>query len=135
MIQKEKTLERIEQEIQRLSPQQQLRLVADITKRLSARPVEPPKSIKRDKYAADLEKIKREQAWWMAKSKAERLKYAGEYIAVHNQTLIDHDSDRLALSRRIRAKYGKTAVLMMPAEGPREIRIYSTRLVRDENSI
>jgi hypothetical protein len=39
--------------------------------------------------------------------------------------LVDHDQDENALHNRIGAQYGKTPVLIMPAEGPREIRILS----------
>jgi len=43
-------------------------------------------------------------------------------VAVHDRSLIDFDADEQALYRRVRAKYGNTAVLIMPADGPREIR-------------
>ncbi|MCX6044435.1 MAG: hypothetical protein NT075_04930 [Chloroflexi bacterium] len=36
----------------------------------------------------------------------------GTWVAIHQQKLVDHDNDRLALYRRIRAKYGRTAVLL-----------------------
>lgn len=35
-----------------------------------------------------------------------------EWVAVHDQELVDHDSDRVALYRRIRTRYGRTAVLI-----------------------
>jgi hypothetical protein len=35
------------------------------------------------------------------------------------------------LRRRVRGKYEKAAVLLMPAEGPREIRIVSPQLERE----
>jgi len=38
--------------------------------------------------------------------------YLGQWVAVHNQALVDHDKDRIALYRRIRARYGRTAVLL-----------------------
>jgi glutamyl-tRNA reductase len=39
-------------------------------------------------------------------------KYLGQWVAVHNQAVVDHDQDRVILYRRIRAKYGRTAVLL-----------------------
>ncbi len=39
-------------------------------------------------------------------------KYLGQWVAVHNQAVVDHDQDRVALYRRVRAKYGRTAVLL-----------------------
>ena len=85
--------------------------------------------IRRERTLADRRKIEQEQAWWLSLPLSERAKYAGQCVAVHDQTLIDYDPDETALHRRIRAKYGKTAVLIMPADGPREIRILSPRLV------
>jgi len=41
-----------------------------------------------------------------------RQKYWGQWVAVHEQKLVDHDSDRTALYRRVRAHYGRTAVLI-----------------------
>jgi len=41
-----------------------------------------------------------------------RLKYLGQWVAMHDQELVDHDPDGSALYQRIRAKYGKTSVLI-----------------------
>lgn len=41
-----------------------------------------------------------------------RQKHLGEWVAVHEQKLVDHDSDRAALYKRVRAAYGRTAVLI-----------------------
>jgi hypothetical protein len=39
-------------------------------------------------------------------------KYLRQWVAVHEQRLVDHDGDRAALYRRVRATYGRTAVLI-----------------------
>jgi hypothetical protein len=41
-----------------------------------------------------------------------RQKYLGQWVAVHEQKRVDHDSDRAALYERVRATYGRTAVLI-----------------------
>jgi hypothetical protein len=41
-----------------------------------------------------------------------RQKYLGQWVAVHQQKLVDHDDDRAALYRRVRATYRRTAVLI-----------------------
>jgi len=74
-------------------------------------------------------RISQEQAWWLSQPLSERAKYEGEYVAVHNQSLIDHDKDRVALHDRIRTRFGQRPVLVMPAEGPREIYLRSPRIV------
>ena len=54
----------------------------------------------------------------------------GEYVAIHNREVVDHDSDEGLLRKRIRTAYGKTPILLTPADGKREYRITSTRLTR-----
>jgi len=87
-------------------------------------------ALRRERTLADRRKIEDEQDWWLSLPLSERVKYEGQFVAVHNHALIDHDKDALALQRRVRARYGRLAVLLMPAEGPREIRIISPRLER-----
>ena len=88
-------------------------------------------AVRRERTLADRRKIEQEQAWWLSLPLSERAKYEGEFVAVHNQTLIDHDRDEKVLYHRVRARYGKTAVLIMSADGPREIRILSPRLAQE----
>lgn len=84
--------------------------------------------IRRERTLTERDKIEAEQRWWLTLPLSERTKYEGLFVAVHNRQLIDHDHDRIALRRRVRAKYGQTAILIMPAEGPPDIQIFSPRL-------
>jgi len=79
---------------------------------------------------AQRKKIEAEMAWWESRPPEERARYAGEYVAVHNKEVVDHDPDPVALNGRVRKRFGRIAVMMIPAEGPREIRILSPRLER-----
>lgn len=74
--------------------------------------------------------IEAEQEWWLGLPLSERAMYEGEYIAVHRQELVDHDIEQSALYRRVREKFGHTPVLIMPAEGPQDIRVFSPRFVK-----
>jgi hypothetical protein len=87
-------------------------------------------AVKRERTLAARQKMEQEQAWWLALPLRERAKYEGEFIAVHDQKVIDHDKDETTLHKRIRKAYGKTPVLVMPAEGPKEIHLYTPRIVR-----
>ncbi len=87
--------------------------------------------LRRERTLADRRKIEQEQAWWLSLPLSERARYEGKFVAVHNRTLVDDDQDEAALYGRVRAQYGKTAVLIMPADGPREVRILSPRLVQE----
>jgi hypothetical protein len=51
------------------------------------------------------------------------------FIAVHDQQLIDYDADEDLLIQRVRTKFGNTPVLIIPAEGQRDIWIYSPHLL------
>jgi hypothetical protein len=87
-------------------------------------------AIQRERTLADRRKIEREQEWWLSLPLSERAGYEGEFVAIHGQKIVDHDKNERTLYQRIRARYGQTAVAIIPAEGPREIRVFSPRLVR-----
>ena len=35
-----------------------------------------------------------------------------QWVAIHNQALVAHDSDQVALHRRVRARYGRISILL-----------------------
>ncbi|MBI4771807.1 MAG: hypothetical protein HY784_15675 [Chloroflexi bacterium] len=82
------------------------------------------------RFQAQREKVKAESQWWCGLSPEVRARYTGEFVAIHDRAVVDHDRDEETLRQRIRARYGKTAVLLTPAEGRRELRFVSTRQVR-----
>ena len=43
-------------------------------------------------------------------------KYLGEWVAIHNRKLVDHDADAADLHRRIRARFGRETVLIRQVE-------------------
>jgi len=59
-------------------------------------------------------------------------KYPGEYVAVHNGEVIDHNPELRTLHLRVYEKYGRTPVLLKQVlAGPeRELVIRSPRLER-----
>jgi len=59
-------------------------------------------------------------------------RFLGQYVAIHNGELVDHDIDRQMLSRRVRQKFGSAAVLITPVEKEpeREFSMLSPRLQR-----
>ena len=57
-------------------------------------------------------KLDQEIAAYEAMHAELRQKYLGQWVAVHEQKLVDHDRDGSALYRRIRARYGQTSVLL-----------------------
>lgn len=87
-------------------------------------------AILRERSISDREKIEKEQEWWTNLSLTVRVKYEGQYVAIHNKEIVDHDDNEVKLYARIRGKYGKIPVLIMPAEGPQEIKIYSPRVTQ-----
>ncbi len=79
---------------------------------------------------AQRKKIEAEMGWWENQPAEERAHYAGEHVAIHHKEVVDHDPDPVALHGRIRQRFGRTAVLLIPAEGPRDIRIVNFRTER-----
>ena len=57
-------------------------------------------------------------------------RYANKYIAIHNELIVDFDSDRIALTDRVYAKYGYIPILMRKVETERTTRFYSSRRPR-----
>ncbi|MCB8945399.1 MAG: hypothetical protein H6658_16750 [Ardenticatenaceae bacterium] len=85
-------------------------------------------AVQRERTLATRQQIEQEQQWWLQRPLSIRAQYEGQYIAVYHQELVDHDPNEAELFQRIRAKYGKQPVLIMPAEGPKEITILSPRV-------
>ena len=88
-------------------------------------------AIRRERTIADRRALEREQAWWQSLSPNERSRYQGETVAIYGHQVIDHDRDDLALYRRVRSQFGHTPVLIMAAEGPRDIIIHSPHLTSE----
>ena len=88
-------------------------------------------AIRRKRTIADCEALAREQAWWRDVPTEVRSHYAGEFVAIHMQQVVDHDRDDAVLYRRVRERFGATPVLLIPAEGPQDIVIRSPRLSRE----
>jgi hypothetical protein len=58
------------------------------------------------------EKIDREAAAYERLHAELRDQYRGQWVAIHDQQMVDHDPDSESLYRRIRDKYGRTSVLI-----------------------
>jgi hypothetical protein len=82
-------------------------------------------------HATDPEdKIRSEAASWRTMPQAERHRYRGQFVAVHEGNVVDHDPDRRQLYLRVRQKWGTTPILITLADdpAPREYRIHSPRI-------
>ena len=71
-----------------------------------------------------------EIATWQAQPPEIRMRYKGEYVAVQEGIVVDHDSNLATLHRRVRARFGKAAVLITPADGRPPLNIRHPRLAR-----
>lgn len=75
----------------------------------------------------------REEAAYQTMHAELMARYAGEYVAIYQGQLIDHDPSELALLRRLDAQYPHEVVLMKqvrPLPEP-ELRFRSPRLIRN----
>jgi hypothetical protein len=87
-------------------------------------------ALRQYRFQAQRKKIDAEITWWRSQPSSVRARYRSEFVAVHQQSVVDHDRDEDVLRQRVRSKYGKTAILFAPAEGERDFKIVSTRLAR-----
>ena len=58
------------------------------------------------------EKLRKEIAAYEVMHPQIKEKYLGEWVAVHDGQLVDHDPDRAALYMRVRQAYGNLSVLI-----------------------
>ena len=63
-------------------------------------------------YARQIEKLNNEIAAYEQMHGDLWQQFAGQWVAIHHQKLVDHDADDVALYRRVRARYGRTSVLI-----------------------
>jgi hypothetical protein len=77
--------------------------------------------------------LRKEAAAWFARSKLERQQYQGEYVAIHNGEVVEHDLEQRALYLRVRQRFDATAVLLIHADWDAlpEFTIHSVNLVRE----
>lgn len=66
--------------------------------------------------ATDGSVLAAEQQAWLARPPAERKQYGGEYVAVHDGKVVDHDPLQRALYLRARSRYGSQPVLIVKAD-------------------
>lgn len=61
-------------------------------------------------------------------------KYLGQYVAIHNGKVVDHDKDFHSLHSRIRQRFGRQPVLLrrVEAEPERVLAFRSPRLERGQ---
>lgn len=65
--------------------------------------------IEREKIHAETE------AFWRMYADLQN-QYLGEYVAVHEQQLVDHDQDVLRLEQRVVERFGDIAILVAPVQ-------------------
>jgi len=85
--------------------EKEIRILPDT---MSVLEVERPLAEKR------LDQIDREQQAYEAQHARILAIYAGQYIAMRRGQVVDHDTDRVALGQRVRARYGFEPILITP---------------------
>jgi predicted transcriptional regulator len=63
-------------------------------------------------YRLQREKIDVEVAAYERMHEVLKTQYLGDWVAIHNQNLVDHDRDGEALYARVREMFGRTSVLI-----------------------
>lgn len=78
------------------------------------------------------EKIQREKAFFAVQQPALQQRYPGEFVAIHEGRVIDHDPNLAVLHRRVVKVVGAMPVLLKRVDDPvnRELILRSPRLER-----
>jgi predicted DNA-binding protein len=78
------------------------------------------------------DKMRREKAFFAAQQPALQQRYPGEFVAIHEGRVIDHDPDLAMLHRRVVKVVGAVPVLLKRVDEPvnRELIMRSPRLER-----
>jgi hypothetical protein len=95
-------LDKIRPMVSSLSPEDRLALIQAIASE--------------DLTASSQDKLFQEQKAWFARTKSDRQRFAGEFVAVHANQVLDHDTDQRALYLRIRAHFASQPVLIVHAD-------------------
>ncbi|MBX2998628.1 MAG: ribbon-helix-helix protein, CopG family [Caldilineaceae bacterium] len=94
---------------------------------------EPAEAIAQERVEnPDDEKMRREKAFFAAQQPVLQRLYPGEFVAVHEGQVIDHDPNLAALHRRVVSVIGATTVLLKHVDEPvnREFVLRRPRLER-----
>jgi hypothetical protein len=85
-----------------------------------------------DQWEQQADKIAQEQAAYEAQHATLYRKFAGQFVAIHDGAVVDYDADRVTLSRRVRAKFGKQPILITPvlAKPQRIFRLSRPHLIK-----
>ena len=75
-------------------------------------------------------KLSQESEWWQSLPPNIRVRYAGQFVAVHNQVIVDYDRDEEALRGRIQSRYASTPVYITRADRRSELRLVSRERIR-----
>lgn len=97
-----------------------------------------PQSEQNDHQAADGEQARQQQwvyqqqALYESQHSTLYAEYAGQYIAMRDGEVLDHDTDRTALRKRVDQHFAEQPVFVTPVlpESRQVIKVHSTRLVR-----
>ena len=94
--------------------------------------VEPPPTVVEPELDESDRALAAEQAAWFAQPAGKRRRYGEDYVAVYHGEVVDHDPDQRSLYLRVRARYGRIPVLIVPAKWnqPPVYVFHSTQLER-----
>ena len=79
--------------------------------------------------AAGADSLRFEMEWFEANQSRLESKHAGQYVAIIDQRVVDHDAAFDALARRVFARFG-TRSICMPKVGRTVVRVRSPRRAR-----
>jgi len=105
-------------------------LVEDLERLAAQQHAEPEEvveiALRRYMRQVQEQKIRKEAEAFHAMHSELVAQYLGQVVAIHEGQVVDHDEDFVALHRRIRERFGRTAVLLRRV-GPKPERVLTFR--------
>ncbi|MCS6909139.1 MAG: hypothetical protein NZM11_01000 [Anaerolineales bacterium] len=86
-------------------------------------------AVRQYRAAARERKIRAEAEWWRNAAPELRARYAGQFVAVHERQVIDHDTDENLLFERVQERWPGAAVLITAATGRPEVHIRHPQVI------
>jgi hypothetical protein len=114
--------------------------VAQDTLSLAWAQSQPPAALGRygivDMVGRDRSNLRRDMMWYRKQRRSLLRRYAGQYVAIVDSKLVDHDRDCFPLADRVFARFGDRPIYIPRVEArDRVIRIRSPRLWRSIDAL
>ena len=118
-------LNQVQSLVAQLSPKERQEVIQAIAS------IKPAKEAALNSLSSRQRQLFTEQEAWFAQPTEEKLRYQGEFVAVRDGSVVDHDPSQRSLYLRVRERFGQQPIPILPASQS-ALREFSFHSVRQE---